>query len=136
MLITSQHINFFAPTSESEESGFFAEGGDAQKKLYTAEHIPSSPGEGALFFPLLPLPHAPAGIPPSLPGMAHSATVGGGHHCPIGNCKISSRSAPWASSTRSSLRPGGSQIGNLMKPLRKVNYGHQCRQGTKEYEPL
>ncbi|MEK6196507.1 MAG: hypothetical protein N2F24_20025 [Deltaproteobacteria bacterium] len=31
--------------------------------------------EGALFLPLLPLPHALVGIPPSFPGTAHSATV-------------------------------------------------------------
>jgi len=134
MIFTSKYISLTAPTAGRGESGLFASGKAAQKKLYTAEHIPSSPGEGALFFPLLPLPHAAAEIPSNLPGMAHSATVGGGHHCPIGNCKISSRSAPWASSTRSSLRPGGSQMGNLMKPYRKVNHGpigQLCTKGVK-----
>ena len=135
MMGTSVSICLPAPIAGSGKSGFSALGVAAQEKLYTAEYVPSSPGEWGLIFTLLPLPHAAAGILPSLPETGHRAAVGSGHHCPIGNCKISSRPAPWASSTRSSLRPGGSQIGNLMKPLRKVNYGPQCRQGTRERRP-
>jgi hypothetical protein len=103
------NINLTVPTTKSGKSGFFAEGEAAQKKLYTAEHIPSSAGEWGLIFTLLPLALAAGGILPSLPGMAHSATVGGGHHHPTGNCKPSHRQGVWTTSTSGSVRPPGSE---------------------------
>ena len=109
MIFTSKYTNLTAPTAGRGKRGFFALGEAAQKKLYTAEHIPSSPGEWGLIFALLPLPHAGVEIPPSLPGMAHGATARSGHHHPTGNCKISSRSATWATSACSSPRPPGSE---------------------------
>ena len=135
MIRTSNYTNLTASITGRGKRGLFALGEVAQKKLYTAEYVPSSAGEPGLIFTLLPLPLAAAGFPLSLPGMAHSATVGGGHHRHTGNCKPSHRHVTWAisaCSTRSPVRP---QSQNLMKPLRKVNYGPQCRQGTKERRP-
>jgi hypothetical protein len=67
--------------------------------------------------------------------VSRRATFGACHHRTTGNCKTAHRRATWAASARSSLRPIRSQSQNLMKPLRKVNYGPQCRQGTKERRP-
>jgi hypothetical protein len=78
MIFTSKYTNLTAPTAGRGKRGFFALGEAAQKKLYTAEYVPSSAGEPGLIFSLLSLPHAAVGIPPSLPGMAHSGTVRGG----------------------------------------------------------
>ena len=78
MIGTSVSICLPAPIAGIGKNGFFAPGEVAQKKLYTVEYVPSSPGEPGLIFTLLPLALAAGGILPSLPGMAHSATVGSG----------------------------------------------------------
>ena len=78
MTFTSKYTNLTAPTAGRGKRGFFALGAAAQKKTIYGGAYPVQAGAGALFFPLLPLPHAPAGFPLSLPGMAHSAAVGGG----------------------------------------------------------
>jgi hypothetical protein len=129
------NINLTSSITKSGKSGFFAEGEAAQKKLYTAEHIPSSAGEPGLIFSLLPLPHAAVGIPPSLPGIAHSATVCASRHHPTGDCKMSRRLTTWATSACSSLSPGGTQTHNLMNPYRKVNYGLKDKQLARERKP-
>ena len=146
MIFTSKHITRFAPAFKSDESGFFARGEAAQKKLYTAEYVPSSPGEWGLIFSLLPLAHAAVGIPPSLPGMAHSATVRAGHHHPTGNCKPSHRQGVWTTSTSGSVRPPGSERETHrnpwgmqnMAPRRRYLTAHQYRnyQPTSVYKTL
>jgi hypothetical protein len=78
MIRTSNYTNLTASITGRGKRGLFALGEVAQKKLYTAEYVPSSAGEPGLIFTLLPLPLAAAGFPLSLPGMAHSATVGSG----------------------------------------------------------
>ena len=135
MIFTSKYTNLTAPTAGRGKRGFFALGEAAQKKLYTAEYVPSSAGEPGLIFSLLSLPHAAVGIPPSLPGMAHSGTVRAGHHHPTGNCKTAHRRPPWATSAGSSLRPVRPQSRNLLKPYRKVNHGLKDKQCTKEINP-
>ena len=135
MIEISQHITYAMFPDVSGESGFLAEGEAAPKKLYTAEHIPSSPGEGALFFPLLSLPHAAAGIPSICREMAHSATVHAGHHCTTGTAQTLHRRATWATSACSSLRPGGIKAHNLMKPFREAYYGPKSQPGTRERKP-
>ena len=60
------------------------------------------------------------------------ATVRSGHHDPTGDCKMSRRCSPWATSARGSLRPGGTQSQNLLKPDRKVNYDLKGQQSTRE----
>ena len=132
MMGTSVSICLPAPIAGSGKSGFSALGVAAQEKLYAVEHVPSSPGWGALFSPLLPLLHAPAGIPPNCREMAHSATVHSGHHRTTGAPKTPQRWAAWATSACSSLRPIKSQSRNLMKPNRKVNYGPKDKQSTRE----
>jgi hypothetical protein len=67
--------------------------------------------------------------------VSRRATVRAGHHHPTGNCKTAHRRPPWATSACSSLRPIRSQSQNQLKPLRKVNYGPQCRQCTRERKP-
>jgi len=134
MIGTSKNINFNASAFKSDESGFFARGEAAQEKLYTVEYVPSSPGEWGLFFALLSLPHAAAGILPNCPEMAHSATVRVSHHRTTGNCKTAHRSAVWAPLASGSLRAAGPQTRNLLKPIRKVNYGPKSQQCTKENE--
>ena len=125
MIFTSKYISLAVPTSGVVKKGFFAEGEAVQKKLCAVDHIPLMPGEGALFLPNLSPPMHRLEFPPSLPGMAHGATIHASHHCSTGNCKMSRRAAAWATSASGSLRPGGSQTGNLMKPLRKVNYAQK-----------
>jgi hypothetical protein len=100
MLITSKYISLTVPTAGRGKRGFFALGEAAQKKLYRAEYVPSRPGPGALFFPLLSLPHAPVGIPPNCREMPHSATVCSGHHRTTGNSQSSLRQATCATSVR------------------------------------
>ena len=125
-------IRISAPTAGSVKSGFLAPGEAAQKKLYTAEHVPSATREWGLIFTLLPLPHAAAEIPPNLPGMAHSATVGGGHHCTIDTAQISHRVAVWAA-LRCSFRSATEfRSHNLLKPFIKTNYGPSGQQCIKE----
>ena len=63
------------------------------------------------------------------------ATVRACHHSTTGNCKKSSRPATWATSTCSSLSPGGTQTHNLMNPYKKVNYGLKDKQSTRERKP-
>jgi hypothetical protein len=132
MIFTSKYTNLTAPTAGRGKRGFFALGEAAQKKLYTAEHVPSSPGEPGLFFPLLPLPHAAAGIPPSLPGVAHSAEVGGGHHCTIDTSQISHRVAVWAALRCSFRSATGFRPHNRLKPFIKTNYGPKGQPSTRE----
>ena len=128
MIGTSVSICLPAPIAgigKNGKSGFFAPGEAAQKKLYTAEHVPSSPGEPGLIFPLLPLPHAAAEIPSNLPGMAHSAAVGASHHCTTGIAQTAQRRATWAISACSTRSPNGTQTHNLLNPYRKVYYGQK-----------
>ena len=66
---------------------------------------------------------------------AHRATVRSGHHSTTGTAQTAQRHATWASSASDLLRPVRFQTGNRPKPYTKVNYGHQCRQGTKEDDP-
>jgi hypothetical protein len=122
MIFTSRHINISAPTAGRVKSGFFAGGEAAQEKLYTAEYVPSSAGEPGLFFTLLPLPHAGVEIPPSLPGMAHSATVCASRHHPTGDCKMSRRLTTWATSTSGSVRPDGFKMAGWLKINKKSFY--------------
>jgi hypothetical protein len=124
MRYTSIHITSAVSPDGSVKSGFFALGEVAQKKLYTAEHIPSSPGEWGLIFALLPLPHAGVEIPPSLPGMAHGATIHASHHCSTGNCKMSRRLTTWAPLHLQLPGPGlGLRKGNLSKSMEIQFYG-------------
>jgi hypothetical protein len=132
MIFTSRHINISAPTAGRVKSGFFAGGEAAQEKLYTAEYVPSSAGEPGLFFTLLSLHHAGVEIPPSLPGMAHGATVRASRHCTTGNCKTAHRRLPWATSARMSLLPTGSKTTNWLKPYGKANYGRNEQLSSKE----
>jgi hypothetical protein len=110
MLITSNYTNLPASITGRGKRGLFALGEVAQKKLYTAEHIPSSPGEWGLIFALLPLPHAGAEIPPSLPGMAHSATVRASRHLTTGSAQRPHRATAWTPSARDLLHSGDENI--------------------------
>ena len=135
MIFTSKYTNLTAPTAGRGKRGFFALGAAAQKKLYTAEYVPSSAGEPGLIFSLLSLAHAAVGILPNCPEMGHSASVRSGHHRTIDTAQISHRVAVWAisaCSTRSPVRP---QSRNLLKPYRKVNYGPKDKQCTRERRP-
>ena len=132
MIRTSKYTNLTASITGRGKRGLFALGEVAQKKLYTPEHIPSATREPGPFFTLLPLPHAAVGIPPSLPGIAHSATVCASHHYPTGDFQTSLRRATSATSARSLPRPIRSQSQNLLKPYRKVKYGLKDKQSTRE----
>ena len=57
------------------EKWIFCGGGGRPEKMGMGYLFLIHAVEGALFLPLLPLPHALVGIPPSFPGTAHSATV-------------------------------------------------------------
>lgn len=131
-MITSQRITQSEFFGERVKSGFFALGEAAQKKLGMDGHVPSSPGEGALIFALLSLPHAGAEIPTNCREMAHSATVRVSHHCTAGNCKTAHRRLPWATSARMSLLPTGSKTTNWLKPYGKANYGRNEQLSSKE----
>ena len=111
------------PFIKSEKSGFFTWGKAAQENYIWRPYSLSLTCDLALIFPLLPLPHAPVGILPNCPEMAHRATVRASRHCTAGDCKPSHRHAVWAASAPSSLRPIRPQSRNLLKPYRKVNYG-------------
>jgi hypothetical protein len=133
MIFTSKYTNLTAPTAGRGKRGFFALGEAAQKKLYTAEYVPSSAGEWGLIFALLPLPHAPVGIPPNFSRMAHSATGCSGHHRTTGSVQTPQTRAARATSASGSLRPHGLQMGNnRMKPYRKVNHGPRGQRCIKE----
>ena len=146
MIRTSNYTNLTASITGRGKRGLFALGEAAQKKLYTAEHVPSSAGEWGLIFTLLPLALAAGGILPSLPGMAHSATVRAGHHHPTGNCKPSHRQGVWTTSTSGSVRPPGSERETHrnpwgmqnMAPRRRYLTAHQYRnyQPTSVYKTL
>ena len=123
MIRTSNYTSLTASITGRGKRGLFALGEVAQKKLYTAEHIPSSPGEWGLIFALLPLPHAGVEIPPSLPGMAHSATVRASRHGTTGNCKTAHRRLPWTASVRCLLRRDGIKMTNWLKSYREIFYG-------------
>ena len=111
MIRTSNYTNLTASITGRGKRGLFALGEVAQKKLYTAEHIPSSSGEWGLFFTLLSLAHAAAGIPPSLPGMPHSATIRVSRHCTTGTAQTDHRCGSWATSASGSLRSCSLQMG-------------------------
>ena len=132
MIFTSKYISLAAPTSGGVKKGFFAEGEAVQKKLCAVDHIPLMPGEGVLFLPNLPPPMYRLEFPPSLPGMAHRATIRVSRHRSTGNCKSSHRQGVWATSAGSSLRPVRPQSRNLMKPLRKVNYAKTASKAPRE----
>ena len=134
-MIFTLNINLTAPTAGRGKRGFFAPGEAAQKKLYTAEHVPSSPGELGLFFPLLPLAHALVGIPPNFPEMAHSAAFRSGHHRTTGNSQTTHRRAPWATSAGSLLGPDCIQTSNPLKSFPKNILWSQSQLCTKENEP-
>ena len=128
-------IRISAPTAGSVKSGFLAPGEAAQKKLYTAEHVPSATREWGLIFTLLPLPHAAAGILPSLPETGHRAAGNSGHHRTTGTAQTAHRRPTWATSASGSIRAGGLQWHILMKPYTKAYYGPKGQQGTKERRP-
>ena len=136
MIFTSKYISLTAPTTGRVKRGFFTLGEAAQKKLYAVEYVPSLPREWGLFFTLLSLAHAAAGIPPSLPGMPHSATIRVSRHCTTGDFQTPQRSPAWATSASGSLRSVGFKADNQLKPYRKAFYGPQCRQCTRERRPL
>jgi hypothetical protein len=123
MIFTSKYTNLTAPTFGRVKSGFLAPGEAAQKKLYTAEHVPSATREWGLIFTLLPLPHAGAEIPTNCREMPHSAAVGGGITVPQGPPPMAHRALTWANSTCSTRSPNGTQTHNLLNPYRKVYYG-------------
>jgi hypothetical protein len=134
MRYTSIHITSAVSPDGSVKSGFFALGEVAQKKLYTAEYVPSSAGELGLFFPLLSLPHAPVGIPPNFSRMAHSAAFRIGHQHTTGNQQASDRRPTWAASACGSLRRDGIKMANWLKSFQEIYIGpsganitaHQC----------
>ena len=132
MIFTSKYISLTAPTTGRVKRGFFTLGEAAQKKLYAVEYVPSLPREWGLFFTLLSLAHAAAGIPPSLPGMPHSATIRVSRHCTTGDFQTPQRSPAWATSVGGSIRAGGTQSRNLMKPYGKANYGRNEQLSSKE----
>lgn len=131
MIFTSDYTNLTARTPGSGKSDFFAPGEAAQKKTIYGGACPVFAGEWLEFFPLFPLAHAPIGTLPSFSGMAHSATVCGGHHLTTGAPQTAQRRAAWAASSRGSLRPCGTQTHNMLKLLKKTNYGTNGQQCTK-----
>jgi len=130
MIFTSKYTNLNALTTGSGKSGFFALGMAAQKKLYTVEYDPSSPGWGAPIFPLLPLPYAPAGIPPSFPEMAHSGTVSYGYLRTTGNCNMTHSRATSVTAVCSSFRR--TQVHNLMNTYPKGSLWPKSQLCTRE----
>ena len=128
-------IRISAPTTGSVKSGFLAPGEAAQKKLYMAEHVPSATREWGLIFTLLPLPHAAAGILPSLPETGHRAAGNSGHHRTTGTAQTAHRRPTWATSASGSIRAGGLQWHILMKPYTKAYYGPKGQPGTRERRP-
>lgn len=134
MIFTSDSILLFGLTNKSGKSGFPTRGVAAQKKLYAVEHVPSTPGEWGLFFPLFPLPLAPVGIPPSFPEMAHSGTVHSGHHRTTGTPKRPQKWTAWATAARISLSAHGFQITNWLKTFPKIFYDPKGQLCTKENE--
>ena len=107
MIGTSVSICLPAPIAGIGKNGFFAEGEAAQEKLYAVEHVPSSPGGPGPVFSLLSLAHAADGIAPSLPGMAHSATVGSGISTPRAASKChTERQSGQLCGAASDRRPG------------------------------
>jgi len=54
MKFTSDSILLAVRTTGSGKSGFFARGEVAQEKIYTVEHVPSSPGGAGADFPTFP----------------------------------------------------------------------------------
>jgi hypothetical protein len=128
-------IRISAPTAGSVKSGFFAPEKAAQERLYAAEHVPSATREWGLIFTLLPLPHAAAGILPSLPETGHRAAGNSGHHRTTGTSQTAHRRPTWATSASGSIRAGGLQWHILMKPYTKAYYGPKGQPGTRERRP-
>ena len=136
MIFTSEYTNLTASTAGSGKSGFSAPGVAAQEKLYAVEHVPSSPGGPGPVFSLLSLALAADGIAPSLPGMAHSATVGSGIIDLQATPKCALDGQLGRPRNAASDRPSGTQTHNLMNPYRKVNYGLKDKQSTRERKLL
>ena len=109
MLATSSdHLlhHLSTPSFKSGESGFFAGGRPPRKKGHGCPS-PVRAGEGALFFPLLPLPMHRLGfcrIFRECPIVQRSATVRSGHHRPTGSPQTPHRRSLWATSVRN-FRP-------------------------------
>ena len=134
-MIFTLNINLTAQTAGRGKRGFFAPGEAAQKKLYTAEHVPSSAGAGALIFTLLPLAYAAAEIPLNFSRMADSAAFRSGHHRSAGSVQTTHRRAPWATSAGSLLGPDCIQTSNPLKSFPKNILWSQSQLCTKENEP-
>ena len=125
MIFTSQYISLASPTSGGVKKGFFAEGEAVQKKTMCGGPYPSHAGGRGAVFPKFATPMHRLEFSPSLPGMAHSATVRASRHHTTGNPQTAHRCGTWAFSASGSIRAGGTQSQNLMKPLRKVNYAQK-----------
>ena len=124
MIFTSQYISLAAPTSGGVKKGFFAEGEAVQKKTMCGGPYPSHAGGGGAVFPKFATPMHRLEFSPSLPGMAHSATVRACHHCSTGNCKMSRRLTTWAPLHLQLPGPGlGLRKGNLSKSMEIQFYG-------------
>ena len=133
MIRTSKYTNLTASITGRGKRGLFALGEVAQKKLYTAEHIPSSSGEWGLFFTLLSLAHAAAGIPPNFPRMAHSVVFRIGHHHTTGDLQSAHRLESWAASTRNlSQVTGWPARAKLIEMVAKCKIWPQGQQCTRE----
>jgi hypothetical protein len=64
--------------------------------------------------------------------MAHGATIRAGQRRTTGDFQTPQRSPAWATSASGSIRAGGTQSQNLMKPLRKVNYVKTASKAPRE----
>jgi hypothetical protein len=135
MILTSNHTNLAASTIGRVKSVFFALGEAAQKKLYTAEYVPSSPGEWGLIFALLSLAHAAVGIRPNCHEMAHGATRRSRHHRTTGSVQMPHRAAVWAALRCCFRSATGFRSHNPLKPYREAYYGPEGQQCTKERKP-
>ncbi|MEK6194525.1 MAG: hypothetical protein N2F24_09920 [Deltaproteobacteria bacterium] len=135
MMGTSVSICLPAPIAGSGKSGFSALGVAAQEKLYAVEHVPSSPGGPGPVFSLLSLAHAAVGILPSLPEMAHSATVRSGIIDLQATPKCALDGQLGRPRNAASDRPSGTQTHNLMNPYGKIYYAPKGQPGTRERKP-
>jgi hypothetical protein len=132
MIFTSQYISLAAPTSGGVKKGFFAEGEAVQKKTMCGGPYPSHAGGGGAVFPKFATPMHRLEFLPSLPGMAHSATVRACHHRTTGNCKTAHRRPPWTTSACGSLRPDGFKMANWLKINKKSFYAQAASNLPRE----
>jgi hypothetical protein len=132
MIFTSQYISLAAPTSGGVKKGFFAEGEAVQKKTMCGGPYPSHAGGGGAVFPKFATPIHRLEFSPSLPGMAHSATVCASHHCPTGDFQMPHRAAFSATSTCSSTRPDGFKMANWLKINKKSFYAQAASNLPRE----